>query len=38
MSVNMVTLLGHQSGAKRPKGYSEVLMWFRDGAFRGGHW
>ena len=20
------------------KGYSEVLIWFRDGAFRGGHW
>ena len=19
-------------------GYSEVLIWFRDGAFRGGHW
>ena len=19
-------------------GFSEVLMWFRDGGFRGGHW
>ena len=48
MTIDMVTLSEPQSGAKRPKlttlpnhksfGYSEVLIWFRDGAFKGGHW